>query len=220
MYYENFQKLCEERGVKPGTVSKATKVSTATLTAWKQNKYTPKQDKLQKIADYFQVPLSVITGSNESASLTISTDAREVKLFTGTTGLRVSFQIPVLGRVAAGIPIEAVEDIIDYEEITEAMARDGEYFALQIKGDSMEPRMKDGDVVIVRKQNNADDGDIVIATVNGDDATCKVLKRYENGDVALLSLNPSYQPFYFSKQEVKDTPIQIWGKVKELRAKF
>lgn len=220
MYYENFQKLCEERGVKPGTVSKATKVSTATLTAWKQNKYTPKQDKLQKIADYFQVPLSVITGSNESASLTINTDAREVKLFTGTTGLRVSFQIPVLGRVAAGIPIEAVEDVIDYEEITEAMARDGEYFALKIKGDSMEPRMKDGDVVIVRKQNNADDGDIVIATVNGDDATCKVLKKYENGDVALLSLNPSYQPFYFSKQEVKDTPIQIWGKVKELRAKF
>jgi repressor LexA len=220
MYYENFQKLCEERGVKPGTVSKATKVSTATLTAWKQNKYTPKQDKLQKIADYFQVPLSVITGSNESASLTINTDAKDVKLFTGTTGLRVSFQIPVLGRVAAGIPIEAVEDVIDYEEITEAMARDGEYFALKNKGDSMEPRMKEGDVVIVRKQSGADDGDIVIATVNGDDATCKVLKKYENGDVALLSLNPSYQPFYFSKQEVKDTPIQIWGKVKELRAKF
>ncbi len=128
--------------------------------------------------------------------------------------------IPVLGRVAAGIPIEAVEDVIDYEEIAEAMARDGEYFALKIKGDSMEPRMKDGDVVIVRKQNDAYDGDIVIATVNGDDATCKVLKKYENGDVALLSLNPSYQPFYFSKQEVKDTPIQIWGKVKELRAKF
>lgn len=61
MYYENFQKLCEERGVKPGTVSRATGVSTATLTSWKQGKYTPKQDKLQKLADYFNVPLEEIT---------------------------------------------------------------------------------------------------------------------------------------------------------------
>ena len=65
MYYEVFQKLCEERNVKPGTVSRATGVPTSTLTAWKQGKYTPKNDKLQKIADYFGVPLDYITGERK-----------------------------------------------------------------------------------------------------------------------------------------------------------
>ena len=190
-------------------------VSEGTISRWESGAISDmRRDKIMLLANALQISPGVIMGweegENKQADLLSHTENQKTEKTT----------IPVLGRVAAGIPIEAVEDVIDYEEITETMARDGEYFALQIKGDSMEPRMKDGDVVIVRKQNNADDGDIVIATINGDDATCKVLKKYENGDVALLSLNPSYQPFYFSKQEVKDTPIQIWGKVKELRAKF
>lgn len=81
MYYENFLELCEERGVKPGTVSRATGVSTSTLTAWKQGKYTPKQNKLQKIADYFDVPLERIT--QESYSLSKS----ERKLANSVPGL-------------------------------------------------------------------------------------------------------------------------------------
>lgn len=128
-------------------------------------------------------------------------------------------EIPVLGRVAAGIPITATEYIIDTEEISLAMASDGEYFALQIKGDSMEPKISNGDVVIVRKQSDADDGDLVIALVNGDDAVCKRLKKYEGG-IALLSNNPSYEPLYFSNKEIDDKPVSIIGKVKELRAKF
>ena len=62
MYYENFDQLCHANNVKPGRVSRETGISTATLTSWKQGKYTPKQDKLQKIADFFGVPLGVITG--------------------------------------------------------------------------------------------------------------------------------------------------------------
>ena len=85
--------------------------------------------------------------------------------------------INVLGRVAAGIPLEAIEDIIDTEEISEEMAKTGEFFGLQINGDSMEPRMQKGDVVIVRKQEDAESGDIVIAMINGDDATCKRLRK-------------------------------------------
>lgn len=66
MYYENFEKLCKLNGVRPSTVSKATGISTATLTSWKQGKYTPKQDKLQLIADYFNVPLQYLYGDDES----------------------------------------------------------------------------------------------------------------------------------------------------------
>lgn len=127
--------------------------------------------------------------------------------------------INVLGRVAAGIPLEAIEDIIDTEEISEEMAKTGEFFGLQIDGDSMEPKFSKGDVVIVRKQNDAESGDIVIAMVNGDDATCKRLKKYQDG-IALISTNPTYDPMYFSNKEIEEKPVRIIGKVVELRAKF
>lgn len=130
-----------------------------------------------------------------------------------------AISIPVLGRVAAGIPITATEYIIDTEEISQEMANGGEYFALQIKGDSMEPKISTGDVVIVRKQEDADDGDLVIALINGDDAVCKRLKKYAEG-LALISTNPAYEPLYFTQDEVINKPVQIIGKVKELRAKF
>lgn len=127
--------------------------------------------------------------------------------------------INVLGRVAAGIPLEAIEDIIDTEEISEEMAKTGEFFGLQINGDSMEPRMQKGDVVIVRKQEDAESGDIVIAMINGDDATCKRLRKYRDG-IELISNNPSYEPMFFSNEEIMSKPVKIIGKVVELRGKF
>lgn len=127
--------------------------------------------------------------------------------------------INVLGRVAAGIPLEAIEDIIDTEEISEELAKTGEFFGLQIHGDSMEPKFSEGDVVIVRKQDDAESDDIVIALVNGDDATCKRLKKYSDG-IALISSNPAYDPMYFSKKEIEEKPVRIIGRVVELRAKF
>lgn len=128
-------------------------------------------------------------------------------------------EIPVLGRVAAGIPINAVTEIIDTEEISEDMAKTGDFFALQIKGDSMEPRIYDGDVVIVRQQEDADSGDIVIAMVNGYDATCKKLVKYATS-LALVSLNSKYEPMMFTEEEVATKPVRIIGKVVELRGKL
>lgn len=132
---------------------------------------------------------------------------------------RKGVTINVLGRVAAGIPLEAIEDIIDTEEISEEMAKTGEFFGLQIDGDSMEPRMQKGDVVIVRKQDDAESGDIVIAMINGDDATCKRLRKYRDG-IELISNNPSYEPMFFSNEEIMSKPVKIIGKVVELRGKF
>ncbi|WP_283683304.1 LexA family protein [Parablautia sp. Marseille-Q6255] len=127
--------------------------------------------------------------------------------------------INVLGRVAAGIPIEAVTDIIDTEEIPEEMARTGEFFGLQIHGNSMEPKFSEGDVVIVRLQDDAESGDIVIAMINGDDATCKRLRKYRDG-IELISTNPSYEPMFFSNEDIEKKPVKIIGRVVELRAKF
>lgn len=130
-----------------------------------------------------------------------------------------SVTINVLGRVAAGLPIEAVENIIDTEEISLELARTGEFFGLQIHGDSMEPSMYEGDVVIVRQQEDAESGEIVIALVNGSDATCKRLIKYANG-IHLMSLNSKYEPMTFANDEMTEKPVKIIGKVVELRRKL
>ena len=128
-------------------------------------------------------------------------------------------KIPVLGTVAAGIPISAVEDILDYEEIPLAWQNQGEFFALKIKGDSMKPDINDGDTVIVRKQSTANNGDVVITLVNGDDVTCKKFEKLDNG-IMLISNNSEYSPMYFSNEEVVTKPVVIIGRVVELRRKF
>lgn len=116
-------------------------------------------------------------------------------------------------------PIEAITDIVDYEEIDSALARNGDYFGLRIKGVSMEPRMREGDVVIVRKQDAADTGDTVVVLVNGDSATVKKIKYGKDG-ITLISTNPSYDPMFFPASEVERLPVRVIGKVVELRAKF
>ena len=132
---------------------------------------------------------------------------------------KIGVKINVLGRVAAGIPIEAIENIIDTEEISEQMAKTGEFFGLQIHGDSMEPQMYEGDTVIIRQQDDAENGDIVIALVNGNDATCKRLMKYAGG-IGLLSINAKYEPMIYSNQQINDMPVKIIGKAVEIRRKL
>ena len=124
--------------------------------------------------------------------------------------------VPVYGVIRAGIPIEAIQEILDYEEISEAMARDGEYLALRVKGDSMAPKISEGDVVIIRRQPTVENGQIAAVMVNGCDAALK--KFYRSGDqVTLVSLNPDYAPMVY---DLKETPVEILGRLVELRAKF
>lgn len=123
-------------------------------------------------------------------------------------------RIPVYGRVAAGIPIEAIENISDWEEIPASWQ--GKYSGLKVKGDSMVPMIQDGDVLIVKNQNDAESGDIVIALINGEDATVKKLLKQGDG-IVLQPLNPAYEPKYFSKENQEAIPVTIWGKVIEIR---
>lgn len=157
-------------------------------------------DRLEKIAKYLNTSIEYLMGWEEEQK-------------------PQGFKIPVLGTVAAGIPISAVEDILDYEEIPQTWKNQGEFFGLRIKGDSMKPDINDGDTVIVKQQTTANNGDIIIALVNGDDATCKKFEKLDNG-IMLISNNSEYSPMYFSNEEVITKPVVIIGKVVELRRKF
>lgn len=132
---------------------------------------------------------------------------------------KTKFTIPVLGKVTAGIPIDAVEYIVDYEDISEEMAHNGDYFGLQIKGDSMEPKFSEGDVVIVRKQSTIQSGEIAIILINGDEATIKKVMLFDGG-INLVPSNQAYEVMTFTNEQIEKLPVQILGKVVELRAKF
>lgn len=175
-----------------------------TFSDWINAKTYPRIDKIELMANYFGITKADL----------VEEHTQDLKHNT-----RKGVVINVLGRVAAGIPIEAIEDVIDTEEITEELASTGEFFGLQIHGKSMEPRMKEGDIVIVRKQDDAESGDIVIAMVNGDEATCKKLIKHEQG-ISLVSFNSEYEPIYFTPIDIQEKPVKIIGRVVELRAKF
>lgn len=199
--------------------SKKSGISKAYISLLEKNKH-PKTGK--PIAPSLQCIKQAADGMNVDFNILFSKLDCEVTLET-TSPIAVEHRkgvlIKVLGRVAAGIPVEAVQEIVDTEEITQDMAATGEFFGLRINGDSMEPKISKGDVVIVRKQENADSGDIVIALVNGDDATCKRLRKYRDG-IELISSNPSYAPMFFTNEDIITKPVKILGKVVELRAKF
>ena len=127
-------------------------------------------------------------------------------------------RIPVLDTIPAGIPIEAIEDVIDYEEISEEMASRGDFFALKVKGDSMLPTIRDGDIVIIRQQDDAESGKICVVMVNGYDATLKEIKKEPNG-IWVLPHNPNcdFKPTFYSRQEVIELPVRIVGVAVEIR---
>ena len=177
-------------------------VSQQAVGKWERNEATPNPDAIVTMAKIFSVSTDALLGENSPPTSTGGT------------------WVPVLGEVAAGIPIEAVEDIVDYEEIDAALAATGDFFGLRIKGSSMEPRIREGDVVIVRKQDDADTGDTVVVLVNGDSATVKRLKKEADGSMWLLPNNPAYDPQHFTPTEITEKPVHIIGKVVELRGKF
>lgn len=181
-------------------------VAESTISLYESNKRFPDAETLQKISSLFNVSLDYLLG-NAPCKKPVSPAGRGVR-------------IPVLGRVVAGIPIEAVEEILDYEEITPELAATGEFFALKIRGHSMEPRMMEGDVVIVRKQEDVESGDVAIVLVNGNEATVKRVKKQEEG-ITLIATNTSvYEPHFYSNKEIAELPVRILGRVVELRGKM
>lgn len=177
-------------------------VNQTAVSQWERDVTTPSPPILLKLSQLYGVSTDYLLGKDAA------------------TENQKGIKIPVLGDVAAGIPIEAVENIVDYEEIDTAMASTGEYYGLRIKGSSMEPRIREGDVVIVRQQEDADTGDTAVVLVNGESATVKRIKKEPDGGLWLLPNNPAYDPQHYSPAEVAEKPVRIIGKVVELRGKF
>lgn len=167
------------------------------VSSWEMGVRKPRPDMIQKIADYFGVTTDfLLSGENHAIS-----------------GVR----IPVLGDVRAGVPLYATENIVDYEEISPNLQ--GEFFALRVRGDSMAPRIVEGDIVIVEKREVCNSGDICVVMIDGELATIKRVDIKPHG-LMLMPFNNKYEPSYFTDDEVKSLPVSVIGKVIELRGKL
>jgi repressor LexA len=201
--YERYLEVMNEKGVRHIDVSRATGIPPSTFSDWKKGKSSPKTEKLQKLADYFGVQLDYLTGESEfKTKQEMIQHFKEYELKEMESNIlqvEHGVRIPVLGQVAAGTPIFAQENYVEYEEISATLARTGEFFGLRIKGDSMAPK--------------------IIVLINGDFATCKKLMKYKDG-ISLISFNPSYEPMTFTEEDVRNIPVRIIGRVVENRQKY
>lgn len=200
----NLKKYLQQKNKKQSDLAKYLNVSNQTITNYAKGYNSPRMDKVDKIAEFFNIERSDLIGHNEQVY-----EPPKPKMI----------KIPVLGEVAAGMPIDAIENIIDYEEITENLAHTGEFFGLKIKGDSMYPMICDKDIVIVKKQPNVENGEVAIVLVNGNEATCKKIKKDTQG-ITLVPKNPEYKEKTYTNKEIQTLPVTIIGKVIELRRRF
>ncbi len=183
----------------------------STISQYETGKRQLGNETLLRLGEYFGVSVGYILGAE---GLPISTNLK-----TDASPLP-AVRIPVLGSVPAGIPLEAIEDILDWEEIPATLCSGGrEYFALQVKGDSMWPDYLPGDVVIVRRSPVCDSGDVCVVYVNGYDATLKQVKLLDNGSLTIIPKNQAYPPRTFTPEEIQSLPVSIAGIVVELRRK-
>ncbi len=196
------EELGEKVGLTKSTVTKYERGEIKTLDI----------SKIKDFANILKIDTAYLAGWEDEPD-----DNNDTKIFTPK---KKAVKIPVLGTVSAGIPLEAITDIIDWEEISEEMASKGEHFCLEIKGDSMLPRFVSGDVIVVRKQDDVDSGDIAVVLVNGGDATVKKVVKSETGIMLIASNQSVFEPRFYSNLEIEELPVTILGKVVELRAKF
>lgn len=153
-----------------------------------------------------KLPEGYAPGRNDNSRA--SKQTREINAVIAATAMR---SIPMQGRIAAGTPIEAIRDDNTTVDIPSAMIGTGKHYALEIDGDSMiNAGINDGDTVIIKECNTAEDGAIIVALVDGEEVTLKRLKR-EKGKVVLIPENDKYEPRSFEPNRV-----QIQGRLVSL----
>ena len=205
---EKLIRLRNEKELTQQDIAKIAGVSDKAVSSWENEARSPKLGSIQKICDHFNIDLKAfIDESNDEYN-------PSVKLPKEAIPYAPSHKAPIVGSIPAGYPVLALEDIEGYADIP--YSDEENYFFLRVKGDSMEPKISTGDLVLIRRQNVADNGQIVAARVNGDEAT---LKRYkQQGDtILLLPENPKYNPYVVSTKEFETGYAQIIGVAIELR---
>lgn len=180
-------------------------VDKSTVTKWETGKALPDAKKQDILASFFNVSLDYLMGRCESNTEPVSYESSGV------------LRIPVYGYIPAGVPMEAIEDILDYEEAPEDWSLGGkEFFGLKIKGDSMEPEYRDGDIIIFLKQPDCENNEDCAVSINGNDWTFKRVEKLESG-LLIKPLNPNYETLFFTPQQCIDLPVEVKGVFWELR---
>lgn len=197
MFWDNFYSLCKEKGTTPNAVAKALGYSPAICTHWKNGK-KPSGQKLTELSTFFKVPIERLISD---ASDTLS-EAEPLPTVN-------TYQIPVFESVSAGFGAYADDRICGYMPLfitSDAEAR--ETICVRVRGSSMYPRIEDGALIQVHKQDYADNGQIVVMLVDGEEA---VVKRYfcdtARAVVRLESYNPEYPPRVFRGAEIERLKI-------------
>lgn len=197
---ENIIKIRERYGLTQAELGSIAGVTDRAVSSWEKGIAEPRMGAIQRIADHFGITKSSIIEDEELTSTT------------------VAVSIPVLGSVPAGIPIEAIEDVVDWEEIPTKWTTGGrEYFGLQVQGNSMFPKYIEGDTIIVRKESDCESGQDCVVYVNGYDATLKKVIKKAN-HIILQPLNPEYEPIMYEYND-EEHPVNIAGVVVEIRRK-
>ena len=192
------------------------KVNKQTISQYERGVRRPDFDTLNELCDFFNVSSDFLLGKSDVTVRLLDMDS--LSLLSDNDRISLGkYRIPVVATVAAGEPIFSEESILEWIDYDKDPR--GEVFGLRIKGDSMIPRISDGDTIVVDKSAVWEDGDIVVVTVNGNDGTCKRIKKYKDG-ISLISLNPSYEPMFFTKSQVEELPVRVVGRVMESRSRF
>lgn len=191
-------KLCDALNIKYTTVSD-----------WLNAKKYPRIDTIEMLADFFNIQKSNLI---ENQNQLTPEQKYKSNLFCN--------KIPILGKIPAGVSIEAIEDIIDYEEVSDDMLKgEKEYFGLKIKGNSMYPKYSENDIVLFLKVNDCESGDDCAVIINGNDAIFKKIIKHDTG-IILQSINPEYESKFYSCEDIEKLPIRIIGIAKEIRRKI
>ena len=196
-----------EKMYKSGIIDKP--LNKPLLSNYLKGNYEAKQDNVETLSTILNVDEAWLMGADVPMEKNIKLDELGNPVV----------EVPLLGVVKAGYDYLAEENWIGTIDVDKKLAESGNLFALKIKGDSMSPILIEDDIVIIKKQEDFENGDIVVAIVNGDEATIKKGKKSESS-ILLQPLNPSYEPLIFTYDEMKSIPVTIVGIVKQLKREF
>lgn len=206
MFWERFYGLCENAGTKPNPVAKKIGIASATITKWKQGAI-PSSEYVQLVAEYFNVSTDYLLGRTD--------DPKKIKSnISCVIDSKLIHQIPVFESVSAGFGAYASSEIIDYIPVVINNGYDvDDTIAIKVKGDSMFPKIEDGDIIVVRRQTSVDSGDIAVVLLDNDEGLVKKVV-YGPTWIELQSINEDYPVQRFDDAEV--TRLRVVGKVMQI----
>lgn len=203
--WKDVERVIKERGMTIKSLADIADIPVQPLYDWKAGKSRPRIDRMKKIGSVLDIPIDFLLREEDEPNHTQDVMVEKIT----NNRQNESDKIPLFGRVAGGNAVYADSVPIG----TFSLPSGDGYFAVMVKGDSMAPDISDGDVVLCRCQPDIENGDIAIVAIDGDEATCKQVKKNEKG-IMLIGFNTSvYQPQFFTWEEVESIPITIKGKV-------